>query len=56
MHKNVIITSYIRHCYVLMGYYVLINNIMNMQERKIDISAYLYVLIIVVAFAVGITF
>ena len=34
--------------------YVLTKNIMNIQEKRIDISGGLYVLIIVVAFAVGI--
>ena len=37
-----------------MGLYVSIKNIMNIQEKKVDISAVLYVLIIVVAFTVGI--
>ena len=34
--------------------YVSTKNIMEIQEKRIDISAGLYVLIIVVAFAVGI--
>ena len=34
--------------------YVLIKNTMEMQKEKVDISAYLYMLIIFVAFAVGI--
>ena len=55
IHKNVIITSYIRHRCILMGLYVSIKNIMNPQEKKLDISACLYVLIIIAAFAVGIT-
>ena len=54
MHKNVIINSYIIHRCILMALYVSIKNIMNSQEKKLDISAGLYVLIIVVAFAVGI--
>ena len=37
-----------------MALYVSTKNIMNSQEKKLDISAGLYVLIIFVAFAVGI--
>jgi len=55
IHRNVIITSYIIHRSILTGLYVSIKTIMNSQEKKVDISAYLYVLIIFVAFAVGIS-
>jgi len=54
-HKSLIISSYIIHRSILTGLYVSIKNIMNMQEKKLDISACLYVLIIIIAFAVGIT-
>ena len=37
-----------------MALYVSIKNIMKSQEKKLDISAGLYVLIIFIAFAVGI--
>ena len=55
MHKNVIITSYISHRCSLTEYYVSTKNIMNSQEKKVDISAYLYVLIIFIAFVIGIS-
>jgi len=37
-----------------MGCYVSIKNNMNTQEKKLDISAFLYILIMIIVFTLGI--
>jgi len=46
--------SYLKCGYVLMGCYVSIKNNMNTQEKKLDISTAIYIVIMITAFTVGI--
>ena len=53
-HTHVIIMSYLKYGYVLMGCYVSIKNNMNTQEKKLDISTAIYIIIMVVVFTLGV--
>ena len=53
-HYCVIIVSYVKCDYVLMGYYVSIKRIMNTQEKRLDISTFVYVAIMITAFTFGV--
>ena len=53
-HINVIIMLYLKCSYVLMGCYVSIKNNMNTQEKKLDISTAIYIIIMVVVFTLGV--
>jgi len=46
--------SYVKCDYVLMGYYVSIKRIMNTQEKRLDISTFVYVAIMITAFTFGV--
>jgi len=46
--------SYLRHCYIPMCVYVSSKMIMNTQEKRVDISPFIYVIIMITVFTFSI--
>ena len=51
--NNVIIVSYLRHRYILMGYYVSALKYIKMKEEKLDISPFLYIVLMIAVFYIA---
>ena len=52
-HNHVIIMSYLSHRYILTGYYVFALKHIKMKEKKLDISPFLYIAIMITVYSLA---